>query len=263
MPRQTDDLYALLGVGRLASAADLRRSYDWCMSTRQTPERRAAVQEAYAVLGDPRLRAEYDRGRVVGVGAGTYYRAGASEASRPARSSRLEQRWDRRMAGECPPNARIPRVVTVVLAVLGLAVTAVTAVDALRGGQPPAAATPAAAPVPQFAPPYAPTGACFAPDGNPELRPAEPVSCDGPHLFEVVKNVDLTQLLGRVVPAAELDRAAGDVCTQEFGVFTGLAGPTGDLWPTWITMTGDGPAQATCLAASRHVRTGTVAGVAD
>ena len=261
MPHPTDELYQLLGVGRLASAADLRRSYKWCMSTRQTPQRRAAVQEAYAVLGDPRLRAEYDRGRVVGVGAGTYYRAGAANARPCARPSRLEQRWERRIAGACAPAARVPRAVTVVLVGLALTATAAGAVDTLRGGATPAAATPA--PVPQIAPPYARTGACYAADGRPELRPAEPVSCDGPHLFEVVKNVDLGQLLGRAVPAGERDRAAGDICTQEFRAFTGLAGPTEDVWPTWVTVMGGGPAQATCLAASRHLRVGSVAGIAD
>ncbi len=99
--RPPDDLYQLLGIDRRASAVDLRRAYDWCLSTRQTAERRNAVQAAYAVLGDPRLRAEYDRGQVVGVGAGTYYR-------RPtAVPVRLERRWERRGTGTaaCAPSS--------------------------------------------------------------------------------------------------------------------------------------------------------------
>ena len=59
------------------------------------------------------------------------------------------------------------------------------------------------------------------------------------------------------------DRAAGDVCSQEFRAFTGLAGPTEDMWPTWVTVTGGGPSQVSCLTASRHLRVGSAASIAN
>jgi curved DNA-binding protein CbpA len=69
-----EDLYALLGVRPDVKAAQLRKAYEWTMTTRSTPERRAAVARAYTVLADHRLRAEYDRGRVVGVGLRKYWK---------------------------------------------------------------------------------------------------------------------------------------------------------------------------------------------
>jgi hypothetical protein len=274
VPKQSPDLYALLGVGRGASADQLRKAYDWCMSTRQPPERRAGVQRAYAILGDPRLRAQYDAGHVVGVGAGAYYQANthASGGSRKVgtgysgSTSPLEQRWQTRWSARpqaCLP-ARPGRAIAVALAV-GLLLSLAAGVGAGRWPEVQAAVASVASghsPVAsertagQSGPHDFATGSCYSSGPGRELQAAHPLSCDSPHLYEVIKVIDLNRLLGR--PADdEVQQAAQDVCGHEFAAYTGLAGPTADLWPTWVTTTAapPGPAWATCLVGSRTPRT--------
>jgi DnaJ-class molecular chaperone len=86
-----------------------------------SPEYLAAAQ-AYAILGDPRLRAEYDAGRVVGTGVGQYFEASVRQqsfATEAQTKGRLAARFDRRMVaalstgvgrGTRPARARWPLV---------------------------------------------------------------------------------------------------------------------------------------------------------
>jgi DnaJ-class molecular chaperone len=95
------DLYAALGVSRDASTAELRAAIKRLRASLQpsSPEYLAAAQ-AYAILGDPRLRAEYDAGRVVGTGVGQYFEASVHRRSfaREAQTKgRLAARFERRM----------------------------------------------------------------------------------------------------------------------------------------------------------------------
>lgn len=70
---------------RGASAQQLREAFDRIRrSFPPTSQTYLAAAQAYAVLGDPRLRAEYDAGRVVGSGAGLYYEPPTSSSSRTA-----------------------------------------------------------------------------------------------------------------------------------------------------------------------------------
>jgi DnaJ-class molecular chaperone len=96
------DLYAALGVGRDASSAELRAAIKRLRASLHpsSPEYLQAAQ-AYAILGDPRLRAEYDAGRVVGTGTGQYFQSGV--AGRGARlagpqKGRLQARFERRLS---------------------------------------------------------------------------------------------------------------------------------------------------------------------
>lgn len=95
------DLYAALGVSRDASTTELRAAIKRLRASLHpsSPEYLAAAQ-AYAILGDPRLRAEYDAGRVVGTGIGQYFEGGPHR--RPAtpdaqNKGRLAARFERRM----------------------------------------------------------------------------------------------------------------------------------------------------------------------
>jgi hypothetical protein len=262
------DLYTALGVRPGASAVDLRRAYDWCMSTEHLPERRRAAQDAYAVLGDPRLRSQYDRGQVVGVGLGRLHQspsAASADARRgfsPGRQAGCRRGPSRPSVWSTGSGRLTPQAVCLTLAGLVLACLVALSIEQLRLGPDTAgpgsvaAALPPAAVPPIAALPRPPaTGACFSPDGGTELRSREPVSCNGPHLFETIKNV-------HVVPSGQADTHAADVCLREFSSFTGLLEPAEDLWPTSVLTTGGGAAQLTCLVVSRTVRVGTAAGIA-
>lgn len=101
------DLYAVLGVARSASLQAVRDAYAARLAEQLTVAQRDTVRDAFAVLGDPRLRAEYDAGRVVGVGAGHYYVPG-EPAPRPlVATSRalagLDARWQARWEAEPRP----------------------------------------------------------------------------------------------------------------------------------------------------------------
>lgn len=68
------DLYADLGVLPGAKAETLRNAWLWYRDNYPPGDpRRVAAADAYAVVGDPRLRAEYDAGRSVSVRLGTHY----------------------------------------------------------------------------------------------------------------------------------------------------------------------------------------------
>ena len=264
-----------------ASAAQLRQAYDWCMTTRQPDARREQVRAAYAVLGDPRLRAEYDRGQVVGAGAGHYFHAagspiaGRQRTRRPARRPAVQQR-----RGSMP--LRMPTVGSpertrwrslLAVAVLAAGVGTAIVVQARGVSSVPAVTRPDHRMAPARVAanqgelkPYVPTGACFTPDDSPQLEPAEPVTCAGPHRFEVVKTVDLLRLLAPGDNASQpaSSAAAQGVCEREFASFTGLAGPVEDMWLSSLTTTGGSPPRAavTCLVVSRHPRTGSAAKIA-
>jgi curved DNA-binding protein CbpA len=70
------DLYRDLGVAATASADDLRRAYQLALSRARSERNRQIIGNAYAILGDPRLRTAYDRGEVVGTGHGRYAQRG-------------------------------------------------------------------------------------------------------------------------------------------------------------------------------------------
>lgn len=59
--------YKVLKVDRKASAKEITAAYQRAR-TQATGKQLDQVFDAYAILGDPRLRAEYDRGHVVGTG---------------------------------------------------------------------------------------------------------------------------------------------------------------------------------------------------
>jgi len=109
------DLYAALGVSRDASTAELRAAIKRLRASLHpsSPEYLAAAQ-AYAILGDPRLRAEYDAGRVVGTGVGQYFEGGAyRRPAAPGAHERgaLSARFERRVAAARsagPPKANRP-----------------------------------------------------------------------------------------------------------------------------------------------------------
>lgn len=299
MTRRNPDLYAALGIGRGASADQIRKAYSWCMSTESSAERRAAVQQAYAVLGDPRLRSEYDRGQVVGVGVGSYFesRAASPRTSRrkARRSAGLETRWHRRSDARAlcePPRVlRAFAIAVTVASVLGVAGNAGASwwrtakaganVNAQSAAvQPPPAGavqlrpravpqrhtSPAPAPRPAARPVHTgfATGSCYSPGPALVMRSDQPIPCARPHLNEVVKVVDLIRLQGGPVGDSAAQKMGTDVCDAEFRDFTGLAVPTSDLWVSIFTTTGGSPpvATATCVVTSRHPRTGSARSIA-
>jgi curved DNA-binding protein CbpA len=96
------DLYAVLHVPVNASAEQLRTAYQQRTAEARSVAERDLIRSAYAVLGDPRLRVEYDAGRVVGVGAGVYYEhrpSGPPVLRELPTVGALERRWQRRRQG--------------------------------------------------------------------------------------------------------------------------------------------------------------------
>lgn len=256
------------------------------MSTRQPAERQEAVRRAYAVLGDPRLRMQYDRGEVVGVGIGLYYQAGrpAIAGSAPPSAGRsrggLAARWDRRWAQRPPaaalpagPAPRVGRAVGLGLAVGVSLIGAAGVVNVREAGTDASSSSAAASGAvthpavnvpapPRSAPaPYVSSGSCFLLGANRQLQPSHPVRCEQPHDVEVIKVVDLVRLACKPV-GSDADRLASSACSEEFTSFTGLAGPTTDMWPTWLTTTGRQVATATCLVTSRYPRASTARQIA-
>ena len=248
--RDDRDLYAVLGIRPTASAAEVRRAYDWVTTTRQSVERRNAVRAAYAVLGDPRLRAEYDAGRVVGLGAGVYHQRGLARSHSTA--STFESRWQRRQAQRphCPPSRH--GVLTALSVSLVLAAAAAGAQQWWRTTTHPVAVITTTAHPRPYTPPYV-EGSCLSGAGN-LIDPATRRPCTEPHQLEVVRVLNLQRLLGR--PATHADtNAADEACAQEFRAFTGLAGPLPDLWPMAVTDVTHSASYATCFVASRYPRT--------
>jgi hypothetical protein len=282
------DLYAALGVGWNASTDQLRAAYEWQAATAPTPNAREAARAAYAVLGDPRLRAQYDAGRVVGVGAGTYYEGGASfgDRGRPARRmgvSRLEQRWERRLAHTPPtrPTGRTSarRLATIAVSTLVVGVLGGVGVGA---AQQITSGSRVARPIPQLAThltkshvipsmsmpaprtyPLVVTGSCYGSVQSSSITLRQPIACSGPHMLEAIKTLNVDRLLGAAQPGAEAASTVSGVCDTEFNAFTGLSGPTEDLWPLTLTSKDSTGAvrSASCLVDSRYLRTGTARGI--
>jgi DnaJ-class molecular chaperone len=96
------DLYAALGVRRDASTAELRAAIKRLRALLHPSSfEYLEAAQAYAILGDPRLRAEYDSGRVVGTGIGQYFQSGAVGSPAPhagSQTGRLEARFERRLS---------------------------------------------------------------------------------------------------------------------------------------------------------------------
>lgn len=246
------------------------------------------VRQAYAVLGDPRLRAQYDRGEVVGVGAGVYFQAGraalkfdtSNGASHNRLAQRWQRRWDNRHQGAPLCTGSRPSVRLAILVGLGVSVVASTlfgvgyrqllssAADPVSSS----AAAPAAdtrSPVAVLraqartpAAPYVKSGSCYLLTATRQLEPSRPVACGGSHDIEVIKVVDLVRLAGGPVDKTQADHLASATCNTEFTSFTGLSGPTDNIWPTFLTSTGGGIATATCMVDSRYPRASTTRGIA-
>jgi curved DNA-binding protein CbpA len=119
------NLYRDLGVRPGASAETLRNAYEWFRANKSTKSELDRAAAAYAILGDPRLRAEYDRNHVVGTGLGNYHHRAQADTSRadakasaaraagrvpplaaPSVVQTLEARFARRTAGRAQPQRR-------------------------------------------------------------------------------------------------------------------------------------------------------------
>ena len=265
MRRQpVNDLYRALGVSPTASAGELRSVFE--QRRRHADPRSPAfarAAQAYAVLGDPRLRDEYDRGQTVGVGAGRYFDRGGPHTPDPARS---------RPACPDPPAGRGTRWLLATLALVGLAAMLVQTaqapdIQALLGRGPADAAAPVpglggVAPAPQApllnGPQEAPgvVGTCLASDVQRTIEPGRTVACTSLHLFEVTSVIDLDKLLGRAAHAGD-EPAAQQACSQAFTDYTGLPGPTPQIYPSGVTLLATRPATSwvLCLTGSHDWRT--------
>lgn len=283
MPSEASNLYSLLGVGRDASTSQLREAYEWTLST-GTSETREAARRAYAVLGDPRLREQYDRGEMVGVGAGMYYQTGGPDllagkaAYRQTPSSSRSGSAQSRVRGNL--SVSLPwRAALVIVLALGAAYGGKLAWKGDQAPGPGGLSTEASARLsgsrdvssntanlgPARSAPslHLPSGACFLLNAEGRLIPSQPRDCRKPHQVEVIKTVDLIALEGKPLSSPqETSEIAASVCGGEFTAFTGLAGPTTDMWPTHLTNTGPGIATVTCTVQSRYPRNATARDVA-
>ena len=266
---ESPDLYRVLGVSPAATADQIRKAYSWYMSVERSATRRSEVARAFSVLGDPRLRAEYDRGQTVGVGPAQFFaRPMAVGARRPRRGliRRAESRWEARTQDLCPPTRR-SRQFAVIALLLMFGVPLVAATYGRISGESTAEASgarPVAGPLQLAAPisrPMFESGTCLTGENN-TVHPSQRVGCAVPHRAEVIKVVDLARLIGQ--SSARSAEPGADVCTAEFRAFTGLAGPVEDLWPFWLTESVAGsPTGVTCFVVSRYPRVGSAARIAQ
>jgi len=261
-----DDLYQALGVSPTASAGELRSVYE--QRRRHADPRSpsfARAAQAYAVLGDPRLRNEYDRGRTVGVGTGRYFHRGGDQAADPVRPVPV-----------CAdaPAGNASRWLLGLLALGGLAVMLIQTAQAPevrallnRGSDAAAAPAPALAgpaPAPEAsmidgsAQPPGVAGTCLESDVQRTIQPGMTLPCTSPHLYEVTSVINLDKLLGRAAQASD-EPAAQEACGRAFTQYTGLPGPTPQLYPSGVTLlaTPPGTSWALCLTGSTDWRTAT------
>ena len=291
------DFYSVLGLTPRATAAQVRDAYQWLMTVEESATRRAAVAKAYAVLGDPRLRAEYDAGQPVRIGLESV-RAPQSTPGRllgvrrrglrlrRVRSddtllSRAEGRFNRRFDRMCEPSGASRFVALILLIVLVVTFGSsayhwVFSDDVYAEGLEPGFDPEVAARLREgrqrdaLRQPVPPTsadrigytaGMCIrGADGR--AHPSDAVPCDQAHRFEVLAVVNLDRLVGRPLTPADAGLGAR-TCVAEFSSLTGLPGPAPDLWPSEATFP-DGPdgSVSVCFAMSRYDRTGTVAAIA-
>jgi hypothetical protein len=259
---RSNDLYGLLGLSPRASAGQLRKAYEWAVQVERSPARLADVRRAYAVLGDPRLRSEYDRGNTVGVGVQRLYvRPGAPGPppgpSRPTASP----------PGTClSPSGGPPSKLGLGLMVAVLVVTGVTYAQSYLDG--PAQqgerlrAEAAEAPQDGTWPTGFRSGTCLTGEGG-VISPSQETPCSRPHRYEVIKVIDLDQVLGR--PFTEADRGpAAEACAAEFRAFTGLADAAGHLHSAGVVEVPSTGVQDSslnvCLVGSAEPRAGSALG---